>query len=204
MNFFCISFILSIMATEVPLERFQMSNTVFMTIKSEDSENPFSRTSLLMCKTAYLSRGSYGSLELNFSGKDEDSRVVSLKMKLLFNDKFNVIYNRLENYKYEFLTDHLSFPLRLTDSDFADMFSFFEYPIHSYFWYEIFDGTKSVQREYFGNFNIIIDSIGFSGDSLSLSLNFRADNITDFYFFPCSLTGRIKLRNIPVGWMMVD
>lgn len=204
MFFLCLYFILSLMSPAFQADRFQMNNTVFFTIESKDSENPFHGTHLLLCKTAYLSRGSYGSLELNFSGVDEDNRKISLKMKLLFNEKFYVIYNRLENYKYEFLTDHLSFPLRLTDSDFEDMFSFFEYPIYSYFWYEVFEDTKSIQKEYFGNFNIIIDSICFYEDSLSLSLKFEADNIGDFYFFPCELAGNIKLRNFPVGWMMVD
>ncbi|MBN1820731.1 MAG: hypothetical protein JW833_08440 [Prolixibacteraceae bacterium] len=173
-------------------------------MKTQESDDTTFSTRVLFCNEAYVTSGSFGALELNFSALDENGNRIYLKMNLLYIDKFNIIYNRLENYKYEFVTDHIDCPVALNDSDFQDMYSFFERLIHSYFWLETFHGSESLQREYFGHFTITVNSIYFENDSLYFSADFTADNHQNVYFSPSEITGSIKVNGLPVCWKMVD
>lgn len=184
--------------------QWQPKNTVIFTLKTQESGDTTLSTRVLFCNAVYVTSGSFGALELNFSALDENGDRNNLIMNLLYIDKFNIIYNRLENYKYEFVTDHIDCPLVLNDSDFQDMYSFFERLIHSYFWFETFRDSESLQKEYFGHFTITVNSIHFESDSLYFSADFTADNYQNVYYAPSEITGSIKVNGLPVCWKMVD
>ncbi|MBN1151113.1 hypothetical protein JXA84_07860 [candidate division WOR-3 bacterium] len=195
-NFFLISMSVQLFGQIPP---FQPRNSALFTLETDQSGTP--KVFLLKCESVYLTSGSYGALEMNFSHQNENGETMDLSVQILYIDKFSIIYEKLEN---RFKTEHIDFPLVLTDSDFVDMYSVFENPIHSFFWLESSQGSEVLRREYLGNFIVSLHEIHFNGDSINIDFDFTADNYDNVYYAQSEISGRVKISGFQFGWKMVD